>query len=683
MVTEGELKAYRAWIGSGLACCAVAGIMSWRNGQVLDDDLGLIPELDRPWAGKKFLLVYDSDIGPEHQDYDSYFRLGVQLLNRDAVEVKVLTLPEIAGLQKVGLDDFLNFYGAEGPSKLQKLRDRAIDAKSGLEELKKKRKPAKKENKDDEAEPDAEQKEIAEELAALSKYMDRALEIAEHGDPLGFLLDTFNKHHVGDRNLAKAQFIAFGCQSSISSKGIHILWVGPSGKGKSNGAVLCFIFLPKKWVIIGEISAKSLYYRKETLPDGLAICLDDKIVREGSDLESTIKRSTTRYQEGSYFETLDGQRNLIKARLPKRITWSLTYVSSEESGEQLLNRVLSVKTDSTLEKDIEVCNFTLGKGEDGEATLQIDDDIMTCKALFLDLKSRPPYRVKIPGLMKIAKFTDPRNRRNPSLFVDLVIGLACLRHRQRRQEVMKDGIIVLYADPQDIKDAAELFNAQGEFLGSRLDDAEREIIKYISGGSEGRTVQDITSMLIASLPDEGWNDKRVRRLLYGRKDRQSGGLLEKVQGLTYEEVINNKGGQNQKVFKLCGDVTTILNSFGLKVVLDENELQKSETNSPTTPPDGGELVNDSSKPSSSAMVPTTPEKLGIPGKLSVEEELPCESGALGEVADSGSHCITETNYPTTGAIEGNLGGQLKYIALLQGMLGLLDHAGQTVPSTWT
>ena len=100
VLTEGEFKAYRAWIGSGLPCCAIAGIWSWRNGQVLDDDLGLISELDRPWKGKKVLLVYDSDIGPDHQGYDSYFRLGGQLLNRGADEAKVLTLPEITGLQK-------------------------------------------------------------------------------------------------------------------------------------------------------------------------------------------------------------------------------------------------------------------------------------------------------------------------------------------------------------------------------------------------------------------------------------------------------------------------------------------------------------------------------------------------------------------------------------------------------
>lgn len=681
VLTEGELKAYRAWIGSGMPCCSIAGIWNWRNGQVKDDDLGLLAELDRSWEGKKFLLVYDSDIGAGHQDYDSCFRLGVQILNRKAAEVKVLTLPEIAGLQKVGLDDFLNFYGAEGSSKLQKLQERAIDAKSGLEELKKRKRPAKKAQDDDEeVELDAEQKEIEEELGALSKYKKRALEIAEQGDPLNFILDTFNKHHVGDRNLAKAQFIAFGCQASLSSKGIHAQWVGPSGKGKSDGALVCYSCLPKRFTLIGEITAKSLYYRKEPLPDGLAICLDDINVREGSDLENTIKRSTTRYQDGSYFETLDPQRNLIKARLPKRITWTLTYVSSEDSGEQLLNRVLSIKTDSSLDTDLKVCEHMLDMGEEGTAALQIDDGMMICKAIFLDLKSRHPYRVKIPGLRKIVKFTDPRNRRNPSLFLDLVIGLACLRHRQRRQEVTKDGTVILYANAQDIKEAAELFNAQGEFLGSRLSDAERDVIKYISRDPAGRTVQDITTMLIASFPEEGWNDKKARRMLYGRKDRSSGGLLEKVQGLTYEEVPRKEGGYSQKVFKLVGDAEAVMNSFGLKVVLDEAALQKMETQSPPTPPSEGELINDSSNPEKLENVPITPEEQGKDSESidSSDGGLLSENGANGDAAATVSQSISEIDLPRDGAIEGELG---KVISIYRSSMGYAWAPGPRKPDS--
>jgi hypothetical protein len=81
IITEGELKSYRAWRGSGIACVALAGIMSRRTGEVKDDSLGLLPSLDRDWSGKNLVLIYDSDIRPGHPGYPSFVRLGLQLYN--------------------------------------------------------------------------------------------------------------------------------------------------------------------------------------------------------------------------------------------------------------------------------------------------------------------------------------------------------------------------------------------------------------------------------------------------------------------------------------------------------------------------------------------------------------------------------------------------------------------------
>jgi hypothetical protein len=47
-----------------------------------------------------------------------------------------------------------------------------------------------------------------------------AMAIATRGDPLKFMLNTFNKTHKGDRQHAKAQFIAFRQQSALNTTGI-------------------------------------------------------------------------------------------------------------------------------------------------------------------------------------------------------------------------------------------------------------------------------------------------------------------------------------------------------------------------------------------------------------------------------------------------------------------------------
>ncbi|MCJ7445898.1 MAG: hypothetical protein MUO26_15490 [Methanotrichaceae archaeon] len=88
-----------------------------------------MPELDCSWNGKSFVLIYDSDFGQEHPGYSSFLRFGAQLLERGATSVKLLTPPDIRDFEKVGLDDFLNYYGNSGVEKLNKLIARAKSSK--------------------------------------------------------------------------------------------------------------------------------------------------------------------------------------------------------------------------------------------------------------------------------------------------------------------------------------------------------------------------------------------------------------------------------------------------------------------------------------------------------------------------------------------------------------------------
>ncbi|HEY8450486.1 MAG TPA: DUF3854 domain-containing protein, partial [Bacillota bacterium] len=117
VLTEGEFKALRA-CEEGIPCIATAGIWSWKtrgpNGERLDDDEGLLPDFDRiRWADRELVvLVFDSDITPNHPGYPAYRRLAAQLVRRGARRVKILTLPT-DGKSKVGLDDFLATHSAD------------------------------------------------------------------------------------------------------------------------------------------------------------------------------------------------------------------------------------------------------------------------------------------------------------------------------------------------------------------------------------------------------------------------------------------------------------------------------------------------------------------------------------------------------------------------------------------
>jgi hypothetical protein len=125
---------------------------------------------------------------------------------------------------------------------------------------------------------------------------EKALAIAQSGDPLDFMLDTFNQSHVGDRLLGEAQFVAFGLQSALNAKGIFETWSGSSGKGKSDAAKACIRQLPPEYVLSGSVTPKSLYHHAKELLDAGVLFLDDKNVEAGSDLEETLKRIQTDFR---------------------------------------------------------------------------------------------------------------------------------------------------------------------------------------------------------------------------------------------------------------------------------------------------------------------------------------------------------------------------------------------------
>jgi len=62
----------------------------------------------------------------------------------------------------------------------------------------------------------------------------RALEILRFGDPIGFILDTFNTQHVGDRDVGEGLLLGTASQSVLNSLGIPSKLTGDSGKGKSH-----------------------------------------------------------------------------------------------------------------------------------------------------------------------------------------------------------------------------------------------------------------------------------------------------------------------------------------------------------------------------------------------------------------------------------------------------------------
>lgn len=447
------------------------------------------------------------------------------------------------------------------------------------------------------------------EIEAIPEDLQKAaMSIAKRGKPLKYMLNTFNTTHKGDKLHAESQFIGFGLQSAYNTKGVFDTWDGPSGKGKSDGAKACIRQLPAEYTIISSVTAKSLYRRAKDngiLP-GSVLFLDDKNIEAGSDLEETLKRIQTFFQEGAEHETIDGKGGYLKTKLPPRLLVVRTYVDSSDSDEQLKNRSLDLGVDSSKETDKEVCDLVLKLGEEGQTTDIVTRRTLICRALWRDIKSHV-YRVKMPALSQLVEFSDVSNRRNPSLFLDMIVGLACIHHRQRRTEDGPNGEKILYASYEDYKEAARLFNSQGDYLGTRLDKAERETVQYIKEqGIEGATISGIFSHLSSKFPNDGWNKQKVRRLMDGRPERENKGLADKVSGIDTRWQTNNEGSKS-KVYAITGDpalgVQVTVHDPRTKIISSELLSQLSHRF-----PKMGKEVNDSNIPTIPTSYPKYPIK---------------------------------------------------------------------------
>ena len=443
----------------------------------------------------------------------------------------------------------------------------------------------------DESEQGPEVEEIPEDIEKI------AARISERGKPLKFMLKTFHQTHKGDGFHAESQFIGFGLQSAYNTKGVFGTWDGPSGKGKSDGAKACVRQLPEEYTIISSVTAKSLYRRAENggiLP-GSVLFLDDKNIEAGSDLEETLKRIQTFFQEGAEHETIDGKGGYLRTKLPPRLAVVRTYVDSTDTDTQLKNRSMDFGVDSSRETDKDVCDLVLKLGEDGQTSDMVTRQTLICRALWRDIKGNV-YRVKHPAASQLIAFSDVSNRRNPSLFLDLVTGLTCVHHRQRLSEDGPNGERILYANYEDYLEAAKLFNSQGDYLGTRLDKSEFEAVQYIKDqGPEGATLNGIFYHLAEKFPNDGWNAQKVRRLMDGRPERDSKGLADTVPGIEPRWDTNNNGSKTKRYVvpgELSLGVQVTVNDPRTKSVSGE-DLSHLSHRSPTL---GKELINSSIPP---------------------------------------------------------------------------------------
>ncbi|MGB3908247.1 MAG: hypothetical protein WBL02_07435 [Methanomethylovorans sp.] len=361
---------------------------------------------------------------------------------------------------------------------------------------------------------------------------ERAREIAEKENTLEYILKAHQCLHVGDIGYATTLLLSCTNQSSLNSEGLQPKGSGSSGKGKSHCTKAMAHLIPRDWILTASLSNKAIYYMEGRIKPGMVLYCDDVTLSE--EMEGVIKRSTTFYQTGDTYITMDKNRETMALTIPARLVWWLNSVDDEQSL-QLLNRTFGAEVDESAEQDDAVALRELELAEAGTAGMPETDDILICREIIRDIKENK-YIVKIPYARNIV-WKDKANRRNLPIFLDLVRAFAILRHRQRDRD--QDG--ALMADMQDFVDAKILYTSRQEAQGTKLTASERKLCGFLR-----KNANEMSYHLLADVMKVG--ESRITQILMGRKDIPDSGLIYKVPGLHVEKRTekNDSGGYTSK-----------------------------------------------------------------------------------------------------------------------------------------
>jgi primase-polymerase (primpol)-like protein len=346
--------------------------------------------------------------------------------------------------------------------------------------------------------------------------------ILKNGDPIKYLLDVYQKIHVGDIEIGELLIATIGSTIVANSHGIHPGLNGTSGKGKSNACMAIAHLVPDEFKFVGSSSPKGLLF--SNLSEGTVIFLDD-IGQLNEDMESIIKRTTSMFQEPFVHIFTDlrikNDNKTRKAIIPPRCTWWITSHDANFDA-QILNRQLMLAVVETNDQDAAVMKRQLEDAEIGRYELEITRDVKICREIIRLIK-KEIVNVKIPFATKI-KWYNASNRRNLPMFLDTIKSFAAIRRCQRVKD--NDGFIVATID--DYERAVKLWSYCQEEQISKLTKAEINILTIIQKrGDRGIVKSDLIN-------ESGLSSSRISEILNGKKRKdgsQAGGLLQKVSGL--------------------------------------------------------------------------------------------------------------------------------------------------------
>ncbi len=392
-----------------------------------------------------------------------------------------------------------------------------------------------------------------------------ALRVLEEEDPIEYLLEVFHTDHAGDDVVALCCYVAAASSVVANSKGLHVLTIGPSGKGKSASYETAGKQLPGGIVIGGGMSDKALLYHE--YDEGSIIVVDDRAMSAA--LQELFRNATSDIRLKSAWRTVGQNREAITLSIPPRCIWWMAS-AEDRTDDQFHNRCLQPWVDDSVEADQRFADHFLAQvasGDDGDLDPRFD----VCKVMWSFILDEPkPVWV---WFAEAIEFQDITNRRNVRIFIDLIMSFARIRYRQR--QVDDRGRLI--ATLGDFKSAVDLYSALVTDRGSQALQLTSEMNGLLTvirdRGFDQFTINDLVYHTRAPY-------QTIRRILKGRPERDQAGLLDRcpvirTKFITVSMETNEGTRRGYREEQFTVDLAGLEAWMGGRLItIDEDKLEK-------------------------------------------------------------------------------------------------------------
>ncbi|MRR07656.1 MAG: hypothetical protein EG828_12120, partial [Deltaproteobacteria bacterium] len=256
----------------------------------------------------------------------------------------------------------------------------------------------------------------------------KSLEILKTGDPVQHIVDSCSETVEGAETAIKKLLCCISVQNIRQSAGLHPKLNGDSSGGKTFTVYTFAHHMPREAVIKGSMSAKAGFYHKDG--DRVFRILDD-YQAGNEDLDTVIKQTSSEFHAPYQHRTVANHAPLVM-EIGSEQTWAITSVDSSQEI-QVLNRQLPININDSEDLTEKVNKKTIERYSAGELQFPLSENVLISRCIIQILRDEGYINIRIPFGNRI-KWLDKSNRRNPALFMDLLIAFTAVKRYQRAKD---------------------------------------------------------------------------------------------------------------------------------------------------------------------------------------------------------------------------------------------------------